>query len=371
MLHSYLNPVPMGDSQVAVAGAVFGRRLGSVPVGCTPGTYGTASVIAQVTVNSLGQVTLIANQTIALNSGAISDFVEAAQDSVGAMIDTTLEYVDGTPLLRRAALTGDVTAPAGSNVTTLAKSLDWAQTIDTLVGDRTVESGCTVIVTGFLVIGSVWQVTIVSDGQLIIDPRPDTAEMLVNSRPGYDFVCPDNYVIRASGDYVIPDSVSISLAPDGGLVVEDVGSSNPAFSAIINTNQTGVVTNTFTKVTLDGVILDTHGYFSNSRFTPLVGGWYYFTGGISFRGVSDQKRIYVILYKNGLYYKLFTQITTSTASTVIASAGAGGLVWMNGSSDYVELYAFHDNGSDIILDGLSGNSGNTIYTFFDGMRVFI
>ena len=50
----------------------------------------------------------------------ITDFTEAAQDAVGAMVDTTLVYVDGTPLLTRAALTGDVTAPQASNVTTLA-----------------------------------------------------------------------------------------------------------------------------------------------------------------------------------------------------------------------------------------------------------
>lgn len=45
---------------------------------------------------------------------------ELAQDAVGAMVDTTLTYVDGTPLLQRAALTGDVTASAGSNATTIA-----------------------------------------------------------------------------------------------------------------------------------------------------------------------------------------------------------------------------------------------------------
>lgn len=45
---------------------------------------------------------------------------ERAQDAVGAMIDSSLIYVDETPLLQRAALTGDVTAAAGSNATTLA-----------------------------------------------------------------------------------------------------------------------------------------------------------------------------------------------------------------------------------------------------------
>lgn len=45
---------------------------------------------------------------------------EMAQDAVGAMVDASLAYVDGTPLLQRAALTGDVTASAGSNTTTIA-----------------------------------------------------------------------------------------------------------------------------------------------------------------------------------------------------------------------------------------------------------
>lgn len=45
---------------------------------------------------------------------------EQAQDAVGAMVDGTLVYIDATPLLTRAALTGDVTAPQASNATTIA-----------------------------------------------------------------------------------------------------------------------------------------------------------------------------------------------------------------------------------------------------------
>jgi hypothetical protein len=55
--------------------------------------------------------------------GGMSFDVEGSQDAIGAMLDTTLEYVDATPLLRRAALTGNVTAPAGSNVTTIASGV--------------------------------------------------------------------------------------------------------------------------------------------------------------------------------------------------------------------------------------------------------
>lgn len=45
---------------------------------------------------------------------------ENAQDAVGAMVDSSLVYADATPLLSRAALTGDVTASQGSNATTIA-----------------------------------------------------------------------------------------------------------------------------------------------------------------------------------------------------------------------------------------------------------
>lgn len=45
---------------------------------------------------------------------------EQAQDAIGAMIDGSLVYVDGTPLLTRAALNGDVNASQGSNTTSIA-----------------------------------------------------------------------------------------------------------------------------------------------------------------------------------------------------------------------------------------------------------
>lgn len=48
---------------------------------------------------------------------------EMAQDSVGSMVDSSLVYVDATPLLQRAALTGDVTASAGSNTTAIANDV--------------------------------------------------------------------------------------------------------------------------------------------------------------------------------------------------------------------------------------------------------
>lgn len=54
-----------------------------------------------------------------LASGGGSYTDEDAQDAVGAMTDTSLTYVDATPLLKVTALSGDVTS-TGANVTTIA-----------------------------------------------------------------------------------------------------------------------------------------------------------------------------------------------------------------------------------------------------------
>lgn len=61
---------------------------------------------------------------------------EQAQDAVGAMIDSSLNYVDGTPLLQRSALTGDVTAAAGSNSTTIASNAVTFAKMQTISSDR-------------------------------------------------------------------------------------------------------------------------------------------------------------------------------------------------------------------------------------------
>jgi hypothetical protein len=77
---------------------------------------------------------------LSLSAGALTNTgstftTEDAQDAVGAMVDASLTYVDGTPLLQRAALTGDVTAAAGSNATTIANDAVTFGKIQNISGD--------------------------------------------------------------------------------------------------------------------------------------------------------------------------------------------------------------------------------------------
>lgn len=107
------NATHTGDATGATA-------LTLATVNSNVGSFGSATAVGTFTVNAKGLITAASNATIAVTSSAVSDFTEAAQDAVGAMVDSTLVYVDGTPLLTRAALTGDITAAQASNATTLA-----------------------------------------------------------------------------------------------------------------------------------------------------------------------------------------------------------------------------------------------------------
>jgi len=55
------------------------------------------------------------------------------------MVDTSLVYTDGTPLLQRAALTGAITASVGSNATALG-SFTTAQ-LNTALSDNDIATG--------------------------------------------------------------------------------------------------------------------------------------------------------------------------------------------------------------------------------------
>lgn len=86
----------------------------------SPGVYGSATQVPVLSVSGKGLVTASANTNIAIPSSQVTNFVEAAQDAVGAMVGISLIYDDSGTTLQRAALTGDITAAQDSNAMTLA-----------------------------------------------------------------------------------------------------------------------------------------------------------------------------------------------------------------------------------------------------------
>lgn len=130
----------------------------------------------------------------------------------------------------------------------------------------------------------------------------------------------------------------------------------PAFSAYA-TAGTSTATATFTKVALGATEFDTANCFStvNSRFTPTVAGYYFINGGI-FAGLSSQV---ATIYKNGAEAKRGNQALGATLNGGTVS----GLIYMNGSTDYVELYWYQQSGST------QNNTTGSPYTYFQGYFV--
>jgi hypothetical protein len=128
-----------------------------------------------------------------------------------------------------------------------------------------------------------------------------------------------------------------------------VSGNMPAFSAYSGTTQTGVASGTFTKVLFDTEEFDTANCFSSSRFTPNVAGYYQVTGRTDWSITSGA--CFVQVYKNGTNYKSGS-LNGATPNGVAPTVTC--LVYLNGSSDYVELYTYQNNGTNSIFGSSAG-----------------
>ena len=121
----------------------------------------------------------------------------------------------------------------------------------------------------------------------------------------------------------------------------NVAGNGPAFSAYKNSAQTAF--SGFAKVKLDFEEFDTANCFdsvTNYRFTPNVAGYYQVNGCVT-RAVTNCD-LSVNLYKNGALFKY-----GNTAYVSIGSMTGAWLVYMNGSTDYLELYAYMSVSQDL------------------------
>jgi hypothetical protein len=136
-----------------------------------------------------------------------------------------------------------------------------------------------------------------------------------------------------------------------------VAGTGPAFSAYQSTSQS--VTNaTFTKVRLQTEEFDTASCFdstTNYRFTPTVAGYYQVTGvcNATYAAIAS-------IFKNGGEFKRGIQ---AASATNLSAALVSALVYMNGSTDYVELYVYQGSGSSV------NTSANQSETYFQAAMV--
>jgi hypothetical protein len=139
------------------------------------------------------------------------------------------------------------------------------------------------------------------------------------------------------------------------------GTNTPAFYAKLTSDQSLTVQVT-TKIQIDSEILDTDNCYdptTNYRFTPNVAGKYYVFASIRNRiGSGSNYTSRVQIYKNGSNYVGVNdefQTSVSYGQTLFVS----GVVDMNGTTDYLELYNYVEwhSGTTIVAE----NNFNATY----------
>lgn len=138
-----------------------------------------------------------------------------------------------------------------------------------------------------------------------------------------------------------------------------VSGNMPAFSASATSNQS-ISAATFTKVNFGTEQFDTNSNFASSRFTPTVAGYYQVNTSINFGGGSTVTYGIVSFYKNGGEYNRLIAIQCTSNLSI----GGSSLIYLNGTTDYLEVYAYSGQSGT----QLYGDAG-TAFTYFQGSLV--
>jgi hypothetical protein len=118
----------------------------------------------------------------------------------------------------------------------------------------------------------------------------------------------------------------------------NVAGNGPAFDATADGTQT-VGSGTYTKILFTSETFDTNNNFASSRFTPTVAGYYQINTCWS---ASTTGETVVAIYKNGALFRYLFDLTMTNLYTQSNSL----LMYLNGSTDYIEVYAFQGSGSN-------------------------
>jgi hypothetical protein len=145
-----------------------------------------------------------------------------------------------------------------------------------------------------------------------------------------------------------------------GATITVAATAAPAFSASQSATQS-IATGTFTKIQFNFEDFDTNSNYDNAtnyRFTPTVAGYYQINAQTRDATGAASGVLYCSIYKNGSAYK------QSSGPVAVAglSINVSVIINFNGSTDYVEVYAFQNSGSAMLI-------GADATTYFNGAMV--
>jgi hypothetical protein len=150
---------------------------------------------------------------------------------------------------------------------------------------------------------------------------------------------------RGNAGATTQDILTIDAAGRVAMPSTVIAGNGPAFSAYQSVSQS--LTNAVAaKILFQTKEFDTTSAFdavTNSRFQPIVAGYYFLAGLVNLQ--SPSAIFYSFVFKNGVAYKRGQQSGTAAASAF--SSEFGMLVFLNGTTDYVEVYAVQNSGGSL------------------------
>ena len=170
------------------------------------------------------------------------------------------------------------------------------------------------------------------------------------------------------GIETVGDASGVLQLQSNGVTVATISSTGlstqvgaPAFSAYLSSNQS-ITTTTATKMQCNTEEFDTNSNYNTSTysFTPTVAGYYQVNVRCAIT-INNASGLISSIYKNGSEIKRGNDYRATISAGTGASASA--LVYMNGTTDYLEFYALVIGTSPTIEGGVA------IATYFQAAMV--
>jgi hypothetical protein len=122
----------------------------------------------------------------------------------------------------------------------------------------------------------------------------------------------------------------------------------PAFAAYATVNQS-ITSASFTKITFGTEIFDTNNNFASSRFTPTIAGYYQISSATRVEAGASGEFILSIARNGTIVYRGLDNSLIS--ANQFAGLNASALLYLNGSTDYVEMLVYQSTGSSKNITG--------------------
>jgi hypothetical protein len=156
-----------------------------------------------------------------------------------------------------------------------------------------------------------------------------------------------NTAASVSTSNLTDGSISTAKLADGSItqakLSTNIAGNGPAFSAYLSANQTPITNGTFTKVRCNIEEFDTASAYDNAtnyRFTPQVAGYYQVNGSVNITSATNSEVLCVINKNDGSVTSKWGNYLTRAATANDASSVVSALIYLNGTTDYVELFAY-------------------------------